>query len=81
MEQEILFESPLGTQFIYTKQKRRARIDVYNKKYNFAHLTYKFNNIPLFQHPYLSWENLDCCEGWTYDKSSALMVRARCSSL
>ena len=35
-------------------------------------MTYRFNNIPQFYHPYLSWTNLDCCNGWSYDNEYLL---------
>lgn len=69
MSKEILLDLPNGTQFIYTRLKKRARVDVRNQKYNVSYMTYRFNNIPLYQHQYLSWENLNCCNGWRYDES------------
>ena len=34
--------------------------------------TYRFNNVPAYNHPYLSWENLDHCGGWASDDSYLL---------
>lgn len=65
--ENLLFESPQGVKFIRTDYKKRSKVVV---KYQNRHIiTYRFNNIPEYKHKYLSWENLNCCEGWVYDKS------------
>ena len=61
----LLYESPMGIKFIREDQKRRSTVKVKNGEYTLH--TYRMNNVPFFEHPYLSWANLDCCGGWIYD--------------
>jgi len=56
---------------VRTDLKRRSYVKVISH-YNgadYLHRTYHFNNIPdCFCSPFISWENLDCCGGWSFDK-------------
>lgn len=67
----ILNENSHGIRMVKTDLKKRSRVDVVNK-YGKTLMTYRFNNIPLYEHPYLSWKNLDCCNGWMHDNDYLL---------
>ena len=74
MEQDnitVLNENSWGIRLIKTDLKKRSRVDVVNK-YGDKLATYRFNNIPLYEHPYMSWQNLDCCNGWMHDEDYLL---------
>ena len=58
----VLFTNPLGIKFERTDYKKRSKVKVHCNGYN--HRIYRFNNVPCFESPYISWENLDCCGGW-----------------
>ena len=62
----LLYESPPGVQFIREDKKKRSVVKVVNGTH-ILHI-YRMNNIPFYEHPYLSWANLDCCGGWMYDQ-------------
>ena len=67
---KIIFESNTGVIFEKTEYKNgRCKVDVKGKTRNNLLLTYRFKNLPEFQSPYLSWENLNCCGGWECDES------------
>jgi len=55
---KTLFTSPNGTHFEYYIAKKRACVKVMYK--NYLSFTIRFNNVPLFEHPYLSWQNYEC---------------------
>ena len=67
----VLNENSWGIRLIKTDLKKRSRVDVVNK-YGENLATYRFNNIPLYEHPYMSWQNLDCCNGWMHDEDYLL---------
>lgn len=67
----VLNENSWGIRQIKTDLKKRSRVDVVNK-YGDKLATYRFNNIPLYEHPYMSWQNLDCCNGWMHDEDYLL---------
>ena len=58
----ILFTNPLGFTFERTDYKTRSKVKVSNQGYNLR--TYRFNNVECFESPYISWQNLDQCNGW-----------------
>ena len=60
-----LFVNPLGIAFERTDYKKRSKVRVHNNGYHLN--TYRFNNIPEFKSPWISWENLDQCGGWNTD--------------
>lgn len=64
---KVLFTSPLGITFERTDYRNRSKVKVSSHGYN--HRTYRFNNVPEFKSPYISWQNLDCCNGWAYDNT------------
>ena len=62
-----LFTNPLGFKFNRTDYRKRSKVTVLNNNYNLR--TYRFNNVPCFESPYISWENLDQCGGWATNDS------------
>ena len=67
---EILFESNRGIVFEKTVTRNRCKVVVKNKDGNFTHMTYRYNNgVEPLSSPYISWENLNCCGGWSFDES------------
>lgn len=48
----------------YTK---RSAVKVQDPNYG-TMMTYRMNNIQFYEHPYLSWENLDMCNGWRHNE-------------
>lgn len=69
MKKEIILKLPNGVFYEYTTFKKKAKVSVKDKASKQLYRTYRFNNVPLYQHRYLSWENLNCCGGWQYDKT------------
>ena len=63
----ILNENIYGIRMIRTDLKKRSRVDVINKNGDTLH-TYRMNNVPFYENKYLSWQNLDHCNGWIHDK-------------
>lgn len=67
---EIVFESNRGIVFERTVYKNgNARLAVINKNNNKTMSEYRYKNAPGLQSPYLNWENLNCVNGWVYDKT------------
>ena len=68
---EVLHENSYGIKIIREDYKNRSKVSVLG--FNGAVInTYRFNNVPEYKHPYLSWENLDHCGGWASDDSYLL---------
>ena len=68
---ELLFQSNIGIRFVRETHKDICTIKVQSKYANRAHTLakYTFPNVELsVSSPFLSWENLNCCGGWTYDE-------------
>ena len=63
----LLHKNSKGVTIIREDGKRRSKVRVLAPDGHTTQ-TYRFNNIPPYSHPLLSWANLDCCGGWTYDK-------------
>ncbi len=61
----VLHENGHGIRIEREDRTRRSTVKVKNG--NITILTYRMNNVPLYEHPYLSWANLDCCNEWDYD--------------
>lgn len=57
-----VFVNPLGIAFERTDYKKRSKVRVHNNGYHL--ITYRFNNVPEFESPWISWANLDQCGGW-----------------
>ena len=66
-----LHENSKGVTIVREDGKRRSKVRVLAPDGHTIQ-TYRFNNIPPYSHPLLSWANLDCCGGWTYDKEYLL---------
>ena len=66
----ILHENRHRIVMIREDKVRRSCVKVTSPGY--THRVYRFNNIPFYEHPLLSWANLDCCGGWAYDKDYLL---------
>ena len=62
----LLHENSHGVKMIREDKVKRSTVKVIEDGHTLH--TYRFNNIPFYEHPYLSWTNLDCCGGWDYDK-------------
>jgi len=60
-KETILWESKLGTKYILTRKVKKASVSVVRN--NVVIDTYRFNNVALYEHKYLSWANLDCSKG------------------
>lgn len=58
----VLFTNPIGITIERTDYKNRSKVRVHNNGYHLR--TYRFNNVPEFESPYISWQNLDQCGGW-----------------
>ena len=62
----VLHENSKGIKIIREDYKKRSKVNVLG--FNGTPIrTYRFNNVPEYKHPYLSWENLDHCGGWATD--------------
>ena len=59
-----------GIQFVREDYKKRSAVKVKDGRKTLC--VYHMNNIPFFQNDYLSWENLNCCNGWRYDEEYLL---------
>jgi len=70
---EILLETNKGIIFEKTTTKNRCKVNVKNKDSGNIHMTYRFKKgvVPISS-PFISWENLNCCNGWPHDKSYLL---------
>ena len=64
---EIIHTNSKGINIVRIDAKKRSRVVVYGRD-NYIIRTYMMNNIPFYNHQYLSWDNLDCCGGWSYDE-------------
>lgn len=64
----VLFESESGILFVRKDFKNRSQIIVKNRDSGCYIMDYRIKNVPLYVHRLLSWENLNCCGGWRYDK-------------
>jgi hypothetical protein len=58
--------------FMRSDTVRRSKVNVKSEA-GYNHRIYRFKKIPEpYQSPYISWANLNCCGGWTFDKSYLL---------
>lgn len=67
----VLHENNKGIKIIREDYKNRSKVNVISSN-GYIHRTYRFNNVPEYKHPYLSWENLDHCGGWASDDTYLL---------
>ena len=64
----VLHENSRGVQAVRLDYTKRSRVII--GKENYVFMSYSFNKVtPVYESPYLSWANLDCCGGWAYDES------------
>lgn len=63
----ILHENSKGVRLIREDKVKRSTVKAVGPVNNAIH-TYRFNNLPFYSHPLLSWANLDCCGVWAFDK-------------
>lgn len=65
-----IFESNKGIAFVKTIYKNgRCRLTIKHKADNYTLMTYRFKNTTGLESSYVSWDNLNCCGGWTYDET------------
>jgi len=70
---EILLETNKGIIFEKVTIKNRCKVTVKNKDDGFCHMVYRFNkDVKPLSSKYISWENLNCCNGWAFDRSYLL---------
>ncbi len=72
---QLLFQSSLGIQFNKEVSKGLCTVKVQTKtgKRAYTLRRYTYPNVKLsIASPFLSWENLNCCNGWAYDKGYLL---------
>lgn len=69
--QTLLHENSKGIKIVREDYKNRSKVCVLGFS-GTAIRIYRFNNVPEYKHPYLSWENLDHCGGWTTDDTYLL---------
>ena len=63
---KLLHSNTYGIDMVRIDAKKRSKVCVCNKTGKTIR-TYRMNNVPFYEHQYLSWANLDCCNGWAYD--------------
>jgi hypothetical protein len=70
----LIFKGDFGISFFRSDTAKTSKVYVKNEAFSEPIRIYKFRNIPAdtFQSPYISWANLNCCNGWTYDESYLL---------
>lgn len=72
---QLLFQSSLGIQFNKEVSKELCTVKVQTKtgKRAYTLRRYTYPNVELsISSPFLSWENLNCCNGWAYDEDYLL---------
>lgn len=67
----LLHENSKGIRIVREDGVKRSAVKVLGFDGS-AIRTYRFNNVPEYKHPYLSWENLDHCGGWASDDTYLL---------
>lgn len=63
---KLLHVNKHGIRIVRRDFVNRSEVKVYGLD-NRPIMTYRFNNVPTYEHQMLSWANLDCCGGWRYD--------------
>ena len=72
---QLLYQSSLGIQFNKEVSKGQCMVKVQTKtgKRAYTLKRYTYPNVELsVSSPFLSWENLNCCNGWIYDEDYLL---------
>jgi len=87
MKKEIIFEDKHNAIFEQTTFKTRRKVVVRNKNdKNIIFRTYRFNITDTsIESPYISWENLNQCNGWSackeYSKSAVQKGKKLCATI
>jgi len=65
-----IFKGDNGIVFVRSDSKIVSKVSVKDENRRGTIRSYSFRNILpyTFQSPYISWTNLNCCGGWTFDK-------------
>ena len=69
MGKEIIFESNRGIVFEKVVKNGWCNVSVKTKGKRYVHNKYEYYDVLGLTSPYVSWENLNCCGGWTYDET------------
>lgn len=71
MKKYIIFTSNMGIEFERTDSGKKSSVRVKELGGGRPHMIYRFPNRPdvTFSSPFISWENLNCVYGWTYDET------------
>ena len=70
---EILLETNRGIIFEKTETKNRCKVSVKNMDGSHTHMNYRYKKTDkTFLSPYISWENLNCVNGWEFDETYLL---------
>ncbi|RKI66720.1 hypothetical protein D7V91_11490 [bacterium 1xD42-67] len=75
MKNTLLYQSNVGIQFNKVVSKGICTVKVQSKpgKRAYTHMRYVYPDVKLsVSSPFLSWENLNCCNGWFYDTTYLL---------
>ena len=75
MKNTLLYQSNVGIQFNKAVSKGVCTVKVQTKpgKRAYTLMRYVYPDVELsVSSPFLSWENLNCCNGWAYDASYLL---------
>jgi len=74
MKRYLIYRGFEDIVFIRTDTGRTSKVSVKLENARHAIHTYTFRNIPAdtFVSQYISWANLNCCNGWKYDESYLL---------
>ncbi|MCF0228422.1 MAG: hypothetical protein HUJ76_01850 [Parasporobacterium sp.] len=74
MSDRIIFKNPkTGIYFLRTEAEDNVSVKIMDSDgtqlgtESYGLYEYRFRNVSEYQHPYMSWANLDCCNGWKYD--------------
>ena len=62
-KETVLFHDHYGNRIVRSDGSKRSVVKVINENGRTVAL-YRMNNIPFYEHSLLSWQNLDCCNGW-----------------
>lgn len=66
-----IYTNPCGIMFNRYDYKERSAVKVQSEN-GTTLMTYRMNNTPFYVNKYLSWENLDMCNGWRHDEAYTL---------
>lgn len=69
---EILYDSKEGTEFVRKNNGGKAVVTVRGSQC--VYMKYRFPDITQYEHPMLSWENLDKCGGWDCNEEDILVL-------